>query len=81
MGGKGRQKRGDLTLSLLCVGGASDFRQGAMSVWGWAGLVLSLAKDGGADAYDRGASLYGYGPVTAHTHGELIPRDLGVALT
>ncbi len=51
-----------------------------MSVCG-AGLVLSLAKDGGADAYDRGASLYGYGPVTAHTHGELIPRDLGVALT
>ena len=56
-------KRGDLTafnqrLSLLCVGIVSDFRQGAMSESG-ARLVLSLAKDGGADAYDRGASLYG----------------------
>ena len=62
LGGKGRQKRGDLTLSLLCVGGASDFRQGAMSECVsecGAGLVLSLAKDGGADAYDRGARLYG----------------------
>ena len=79
------QKRGDLTafnqrLSLLCVGGASDFRQRAMVESG-AGLVLSLAKDGGADAHDRGACLYGYGPVTTHTHRELIPRDVGVALT
>ena len=57
-----------------------DFCQGAVSVCG-ATLVLSLAKDSGADAYDRGTSLYGYGPVTAHAHGEFVPCDLGVALT